>query len=74
MDENPFPDLFTHDVSIMDMAKQRVTCPDCGRKRMYFCYSCRMYVNNLQTVMPKVEVINLFYLLKNLCMGICFGE
>ncbi|KAF6032983.1 DTWD1 [Bugula neritina] len=56
MDENPFPDLFTHDVSIMDMAKQRVTCPDCGRKRMYFCYSCRMYVNNLQTVMPKVEL------------------
>ena len=56
MDENPFPDLNIDNLSILDAADTKVVCPSCGTKRRYFCYSCILYVNELEKSMPVVRV------------------
>lgn len=59
MDINPFPDLNISDTSVLDKADTKVLCPSCGRRRRYFCYSCVLYVNGLEKIMPVVKVSSL---------------
>ncbi|KAF7633802.1 DTW domain-containing protein [Meloidogyne graminicola] len=35
--------------------KERLNCKICGRKRMYFCYSCRVYIGDVGNYIPKVK-------------------
>ena len=56
MDDDPFPEMKISDTTALDLADKREICSFCGRKRMYFCYSCIRYVNNLEEAMPKVKV------------------
>lgn len=57
MDDNPFPDLHIDDLSVLDAADSKVVCPSCGTKRRYFCYSCILFVNDLDKAVPVVKVI-----------------
>lgn len=58
MEKDAFNDLHIDDLTKFGAAEERVECSRCGRKRMYFCYSCVRYVNGLELVMPTVEVMS----------------
>uniref|UniRef100_A0A914L741 tRNA-uridine aminocarboxypropyltransferase 1 n=1 Tax=Meloidogyne incognita TaxID=6306 RepID=A0A914L741_MELIC len=36
--------------------KNRFNCKLCGRKRMYFCYNCRIYIKNVGDFVPKLKL------------------
>lgn len=40
----------------LDRVTNRKICSECGRKRMYFCYDCRRYMDDIERLAPKVEV------------------
>ncbi|XP_067942275.1 tRNA-uridine aminocarboxypropyltransferase 1-like [Watersipora subatra] len=56
MDENIFAQLKMADATVLDAAEEKVDCSNCGRRRRYFCYACRNYVNGLEKVMPTVKL------------------
>uniref|UniRef100_A0A183BID0 tRNA-uridine aminocarboxypropyltransferase n=1 Tax=Globodera pallida TaxID=36090 RepID=A0A183BID0_GLOPA len=45
-------DLFFSFVAITE----RQNCSECGRKRMYFCYDCKIYVGSVESMAPRVEL------------------
>ncbi|KAL3085014.1 hypothetical protein niasHS_010083 [Heterodera schachtii] len=35
---------------------ERQICSECGRKRMFFCYDCKVYVGRVGSMAPRVEL------------------
>lgn len=31
-------------------------CSGCGRKRMYYCYDCRIYMPGVELIVPSIDV------------------
>lgn len=43
------------DVSNLEGLKKQV-CSECGRKRRYFCYNCKIYMPDVERIVPRLEV------------------
>ncbi|VDO30347.1 unnamed protein product [Onchocerca flexuosa] len=40
--------------SLEGLKKQ--VCSNCGRKRMYFCYNCKVYMPDVEKLVPRLEL------------------
>ncbi|KAI3413769.1 hypothetical protein GPALN_011250 [Globodera pallida] len=40
----------------LEAITERQNCSECGRKRMYFCYDCKIYVGSVGSMAPRVEL------------------
>lgn len=56
LDENPFEGLCISDNSVLNSLEGRHPCPQCGKSRKYFCYSCYVPIAELEGKLPKIKV------------------
>ena len=61
MEQNPFSEQKIDDLLPLEQAEDKVVCSLCNRRRKYFCYACRTYVNGLEKMMPTVKVRKYVY-------------
>ena len=40
----------------LDELPKRTECPKCSKKRFYFCYDCHVYMTDVLSIVPYVEV------------------
>ncbi|VIO89683.1 Uncharacterized protein BM_BM6749 [Brugia malayi] len=43
------------DMNSLEGLKKQI-CSNCGRKRMYFCYNCKIYMPNVEKLVPRLEL------------------
>lgn len=56
IDKNPFHGMKIGDNSILNSLEGRYPCPNCGRSRKFFCYSCYVPIAKLDGKLPLVKV------------------
>lgn len=63
---DPFHGLVIANIEILDNIESRSACPNCGKSRMYFCYTCFVPVSQLVSRIPTCAVRLLFNVYTNL--------
>ncbi|KAM3727674.1 tRNA-uridine aminocarboxypropyltransferase [Dirofilaria immitis] len=60
---NKFISLSTNDMEYLKISNlnnlkglKKQICSNCGRKRMYFCYNCKIYMPNMEKLVPRLEL------------------
>ncbi|VDN05753.1 unnamed protein product [Thelazia callipaeda] len=43
------------DWSALDNLEKKI-CSNCGRRRMYFCYDCKLYIPGVQNMVPQLKL------------------
>ncbi|GLV41414.1 uncharacterized protein CBL_06644 [Carabus blaptoides fortunei] len=56
IDTNPFEDMRISDTSILNRLDGRSPCPQCGKSRKYFCYTCYVPIAELAGHLPKLKL------------------
>lgn len=56
IDQNPFQGFRIRDNSILNELDGRQPCPNCGKSRKFYCYSCYVPIIQLKGVLPRVKV------------------
>lgn len=56
IDQQPFTGLKISDHSILNNLQGRSPCPQCGKSRKFFCYTCYVPIFELEGRIPKIEV------------------
>lgn len=56
IDTNPFEDMKISDTNILNRLDGRSSCPQCGKSRKYFCYTCYVPIAELAGHLPKLKV------------------
>ncbi|XP_047107631.1 tRNA-uridine aminocarboxypropyltransferase 1 isoform X1 [Schistocerca piceifrons] len=55
-DDDPFEGMKIGNWMILDDIDERSSCSMCGKSRKYFCYTCYIAVDELQSRIPKVKL------------------
>lgn len=56
IDQNPFSGFNIDNNSILDELEGRHPCPQCGKSRKFYCYSCYIPIAELKGKLPVVKV------------------
>ncbi|KAL1490334.1 hypothetical protein ABEB36_013048 [Hypothenemus hampei] len=56
IDENPFEGFQIDDSSILNSIEGRHPCPQCGKSRKLFCYTCFVLISPLEGKLPHVKL------------------
>ncbi|KAG5893208.1 hypothetical protein JTB14_025612 [Gonioctena quinquepunctata] len=56
IDKNPFEGMKIDDHSILTMLEGRQPCPNCGKSRKFYCYSCYVPIAELKGKLPCVKL------------------
>lgn len=56
IDSNPFLDMKISDTMILNNLEGRRPCPQCGKSRKYFCYTCYVPIAELSGKLPQIKV------------------
>lgn len=59
LDKNPFDGFNISDNSVLSGLEGRHPCPQCGKSRKYFCYTCYVPITELEGKLPKIQVSNI---------------
>lgn len=57
IDENPFDGFKISDNSILNELEGRRPCPQCGKSRKFFCYTCYVPITELTGKLPRIKVL-----------------
>ncbi|TKR80231.1 hypothetical protein L596_014337 [Steinernema carpocapsae] len=49
-------DLLISSFEGVEKLTERIICKSCGRKRMYFCYDCRVFVPGVAELAPRLKL------------------
>lgn len=55
-DDDPFQGMVIDSSEPLCTLNQRSACPQCGKSRMYFCYTCYVPVSVLEQRIPRCRV------------------
>ncbi|XP_030757612.1 DTW domain-containing protein 1 [Sitophilus oryzae] len=55
-DENPFDGFKIDDNTILNKLEGRQPCPNCGKSRKFFCYTCYVPISPLNGKLPHVKL------------------
>lgn len=56
LDQTPFDGFSISDNSILHKLEGRHPCPQCGKSRKYFCYTCYVPIAKLEGKLPRIKV------------------